>query len=356
MPLSVGIVGLPNVGKSTLFKALTKIAVDTSNYPFATIDPNVGVVPVPDARLDVLAKLEKSDRIVPTTVEFVDIAGLVRGANAGEGLGNKFLSHIREVDAIVEVVRAFADSNVSHVEGSVDPTRDVDTIATELALADLTVVEKRLSTLESAAKAGLTRDQEAERKFLQVLKAALAKGEPARTVTVDKDTQGFLKPLNLLTAKPLLFAVNVSEAELTNPPKLSLPGPQVALSVKLEAELSELSEAEAVEYLTETGLPPSKLPDLIQLAYQTLRLLTFITAGPMEARAWTVRAGAMAPEAAGVIHSDFEKTFIRAEVASYDDLVAAGSWAKSRDVGKLRMEGKDYVMQEGDVVHFHTAA
>lgn len=356
MPLSVGIVGLPNVGKSTLFKALTKIAVDTSNYPFATIDPNVGVVAVPDPRLDVLANLERSAKIVPTSIEFVDIAGLVRGANNGEGLGNQFLSRIREVDAIVEVVRAFTDPNVTHVDGSVDPARDADTIATELALADLTVVERRRETLRSAAKAGLTRDQETEAAFLGTVQTALAAGRPARSVPIPKGAAAFLRPLNLLTTKPILFALNVSETELKHPPSARFLGPSVGLSVKLEAELSELSDTEAAEYLSETGLPPSKLPDLTRLAYDTLGLITFLTAGPKDSHAWTVRRGALAPEAAGVIHSDFERTFIRAEVVSYEDLVRAGSWAKAREAGTLRIEGKDYAVQEGDVVHFHTAA
>lgn len=353
MPLSVGIVGLPNVGKSTLFAALTKIAVDTSNYPFATIDPNVGVVAVPDPRLDVLAKLESSARIVPTTIEFVDIAGLVRGAYRGEGLGNQFLSHIREVDAIVEVVRAFADPKVVHVDGAVDPKRDADTIATELALADLAVVERRLAALDAAAKAGLSREAEAERVFLGRVQSALSAGKPARSVATAKDSAAFLKPQNLLTAKPILYAVNVGENELAEEPKLSVGGPSVVLSAKLEAELAELAADEAAEYVKSSGLPESRLPELTRLAYTALDLLTFFTAGPKEARAWTVRRGTLAPQTAGVIHSDFERTFIRAEVVSYDDLVAAGSWAKAREAGKLRLEGRDYETQEGDVVHFH---
>jgi GTP-binding protein YchF len=356
MPLAVGIVGLPNVGKSTLFKALTKIAVDTSNYPFATIDPNVGVVAVPDPRLDVLAKLESAARIVPTTIEFVDIAGLVRGAYKGEGLGNQFLSHIREVDAIVEVVRAFADPNVVHVDGAVDPKRDADTIATELALADLAVVERRRAALDAAAKAGLSREAEAERRLLGSVVSTLSAGKPARSVAVAKGSAAFLKPLNLLTAKPILFAVNVGENELEKEPALSQDGPSVVLSAKLEAELAELSADEAAEYVKSAGLPKSRLPELTRLAYAALDLLTFFTAGPKEARAWTVRRGTLAPQTAGVIHSDFERTFIRAEVVSYDDLVAAGSWAKAREAGTLRLEGKDYETREGDVVHFHTSA
>lgn len=356
MPLHVGIVGLPNVGKSTLFSALTKIAVDTSNYPFATIDPNVGVVAVPDPRLEVLSRLEGSARIVPTTVEFVDVAGLVRGANRGEGLGNQFLSRIREVDAIVEVVRAFSDPNVSHVEGTVNPKRDADTIATELTLADLAVVEKRLEQLTAAAKAGLGHEQVQEQQLHTVLQRVLGQGKPASSVPITKDAAPWIRPLNLLTGKPLLFALNIAETELNQPAAVQLPGPTVVLSAKLEAELAELPEPDAEAYVRSAGLPESRLPALIRLAYDTLGLFTFFTAGPMESRAWTVRRGALAPQAAGVIHSDFERGFIRAEVVGYRDLVAAGSWAKAKEVGKLRLEGKDYEIREGDVVHFHTSA
>jgi small GTP-binding protein len=346
--IRVGIVGLPNVGKSTLFQALTKKQVDTSNYPFATIDPNVGVVPVPDERLEALAKVSVSEKIIPATVEFVDIAGLVKDAHKGEGLGNKFLANIREVDAIVHVVRTFTDSNVHHVSGKVDPASDQETIATELALSDLAAVSKRRETLERQKKSGLTKELTHQLELLQQLEAALGEGKAARTVTVSDDDRPFVRDLNLLTAKPMLVAANVDEAQAAAPP----PFGDIALSAKVEADVGELAPDEAAAYLKELGLTSSGLERLIRTSYDLLGLITYFTSGPMETRAWTIHRGTLAPQAAGVIHTDFEKGFIRAEIIGWKDLVAAGSEAKAKEQGLLRLEGKEYVMADGDVAHF----
>lgn len=353
MSLHIGIVGLPNVGKSTLFQALTKKKVDTSNYPFATIDPNVGVVAVPDDRLEALARVALSKEIIPTTVEFVDIAGLVKGAHQGEGLGNQFLSNIREVDAIVEVVRAFEDPNVIHVAGRIAPAEDVETINIELIFSDLAIISKRHESVSRQLKAGTTTDTELQLNALTKLKDALEAGKPARSVALTDNERIHVKDLNLLTAKPMLYVLNVGENQLNTPPTLNLDDQIVPLSVKIEAELSELPAADATTFLVDLGIPEPGLDRLIRAAYKTLNLLTFFTAGPKETRAWTARYGTKAPQAAGVIHSDFEKGFIRAEVINWKAYVDAGGEVHAKELGKVRLEGKDYVMQDGDVVHFH---
>ncbi|HEX7353447.1 MAG TPA: redox-regulated ATPase YchF [Mycobacteriales bacterium] len=354
MALSIGIVGLPNVGKSTLFNALTRASVLAANYPFATIEPNVGIVPVPDPRLAELGKLYDSARLVPATVEFVDIAGLVRGASEGQGLGNQFLAHIRETDAICQVVRAFDDPDVVHVDGRVDPVADIETINTELILADLQTLDARLPRLEKEAKGDKAKAPlyEAAARARAVLDAGTPlAGDP----TVDRAA---LRELFLLTAKPFLYVVNVDEDSIGDPAaaqKVSdfvAPADVVALCAKVEAELVDLPPDEAAELLASYGQERSGLEQLAAVGFHTLGLQTYLTAGPKEARAWTIKAGATAPEAAGVIHTDFQKGFIKAEVVSYDDLVGAGSVAAVRAAGKARIEGKDYVMRDGDVVEF----
>jgi GTP-binding protein YchF len=359
MSFQIGIVGLPNVGKSSLFQVLTKKQVDTSNYPFATIDPNVGVVAVPDERHDVLTKMESSAKTIPTTIEFVDIAGLVKGASQGEGLGNKFLANIREVDAIAEVVRAFDDPNVIHVAGKVDPQSDTATIDIELAMADLATVEKRVDTLSKQKKAGLNKLQAAELALVERLQAHLGDGQPVREFSLTDDEALMMKSLNLLTSKPLIYILNVSEDQVakTNPADYELPTDRtVIIAVKVEQELLGLAPPEAAEYLQSLGLQASGLDRLIQAAYRTLGLITFLTTGPDETRAWTIPAGTKAPQAAAVIHTDFEQHFIRVEVVSYPDLVAAGSWEATKAAGKLRIEGKEYIVQDGDVVFFRVNA
>ncbi len=359
MSFKIGIVGLPNVGKSSLFQILTKKQVDVANYPFATIDPNVGVVPVPDERLDILTRQEKSAKTIPTTVEFVDIAGLVKGAHQGEGLGNKFLATIREVDAIAEVIRAFDDPNVIHVAGKVDPKSDMATIDIELAMADLATVTKRLETLTKQKKAGLDKAAATELVIIEKLHAQLADGLPARTLALTDDEWAIIKSLNLLTAKPLLYILNASESQLTSlkPETFGLPVHQtIVIAIKVEQELADLPPDDAKSYLAELGLTASGLDRVIQLAYQTLGLITFLTTGADETRAWTVPTGTKAPQAAGVIHTDFEQQFIRMEAVSYPDLAAAGSWEAAKTAGKLRIEGKEYVIKDGDVVFFRVSA
>ena len=353
MALSIGIVGLPNVGKSTLFTAMTNKGGLAANYPFATIEPNVGMVPVPDARLDALAEIDHPAKIVPATVEFVDIAGLVEGASQGEGLGNQFLANIRETDAIAEVVRFFKDPDVTHVTGKVDPQSDVDTIKTELILADIATIEKALPRLEKEAK----RDKanvaklEAARKVL----AGLNEGHRARTLGLSEEEQDALYELHLLTMKPMLYIANVDEGDAgADLPQIDGCTP-MPISAKVEADIAELAEmdpAEAKEYLEALGLPESGLARLIREAYALLGLQSFFTSGETESRAWTVPVGAKAPQAAGVIHSDFERGFIKAETASFEDYVANGGEKGCRETGKLRQEGKDYVVQDGDVMHF----
>ncbi|WP_251212118.1 redox-regulated ATPase YchF [Adlercreutzia murintestinalis] len=350
MSLSIGIVGLPNVGKSTLFTALTNKGGLAANYPFATIEPNVGMVPVPDARLDELAKIDNPVKVVPATVEFVDIAGLVAGASQGEGLGNQFLANIRETDAICEVVRFFSDPDVVHVAGKVDALSDVETIKTELILADIATVEKALPRLEKEAKRdkAAVAQLEAAKKVL----AGLNEGHRARTLDLTEDEQEALYGLHLLTMKPMLYIANVDEDQLDAPlPQIDGLTP-VPISAKVEADLAELDAAEAAEYLEAMGLSESGLARLVREAYALLGLQSFFTSGETESRAWTVPIGAKAPQAAGVIHSDFERGFIKAETASFEDYVANGGEKGCRETGKLRQEGKDYVVQDGDVMHF----
>jgi ribosome-binding ATPase len=351
--LTIGIVGLPNAGKSTLFNALTRNDVLAANYPFATIEPNVGVVGVRDPRLEVLGKLFGSARLVPASVQFVDIAGIVRGASEGEGLGNKFLSHIRESDAICQVTRVFRDPDVTHVEGQVDPSSDITTIQTEMILADLQTVEKAVPRLEKEARGRkelapvLAAAKEAQ--------AALEAGTPIIATAIDRS---LIRELTLLTAKPYLYVFNCDADELSDEGlkddmrKLVAPAEAIFLDAKFEAELVELEEDEAREMLGELGIDEPGLDVLARVGFDTLGLQTYLTAGPKESRAWTIRKGATAPEAAGVIHTDFQRGFIKAEVVSFDDLVAAGSMATARSAGKVRMEGKDYVMADGDVVEF----
>lgn len=357
MALSIGIVGLPNVGKSTLFNALTENDVLAANYPFATIDANVGVVPVPDPRLSELAALYASERVVPATVTFVDIAGLVRGASEGEGLGNRFLAAIRETDAVCEVVRAFEDDDVVHVEGEVDPGSDIETVNTELVLADLQTVENRLAKLAREA-----RMRPALAPVLAAVEQARAILDGGRTISaaaaVGDVDPGPLADLHLLTAKPFIYVFNVAEHQLGDEglrarlAELVAPAESVAMSAQIEAELAGMPPEEAAELLASYGQEQSGLESLVRVGFRTLGLHTFLTAGPKEARAWTIPVGATAPEAAGTIHTDFQRGFVKAEVVSYDDLLAAGSLPAARAAGKARIEGKDYVMADGDVVEF----
>lgn len=360
--LEVGIVGLPNVGKSTLFNAITKAGAEAANYPFCTIEPNVGVVEVPDKRIQVLTDMYKPKKTIPAVMRFVDIAGLVAGASKGEGLGNKFLSHIRETDAIAEVVRCFEDSNITHVDGSIDPIRDIETINTELCLADLESAQKRADRIAKVAQCG-DKDAKVEYAVLKKVLACLENGAPARKAGLTKDELPQVKELNLLTLKPIIYIANVAEDEAGNPdanPNVkrveeyaAKEGAQVvAVSAKIEAEIAELPDDEAEVFLEELGLPESGLDKLIKASYSLLGLINFFTAGSDEVRAWTIVNGTKAQKAAGKIHTDIERGFIRAEIVSYDDLIACGSEQTAKEKGLVRLEGKDYVMQDGDVTYF----
>ncbi len=359
MTLHCGIVGLPNVGKSTLFNALTKAAIAAENYPFCTIDPNVGVVPVPDPRLDALAEIVKPERVVPTTIEFVDIAGLVAGASKGEGLGNQFLAHIRETDAIAHVVRCFEDEDVVHVAGKVDPISDIEIINTELTLADLATADKALVRVSKSAKSG-NKDELAKKQIIEKLLEHLDSGQPARTAPMEDEAKALIRDLHLLTMKPTMYIANVREDGFQNNSYLDAVvafaknenAVVVPVCAAFEAEIAQLDDDEKGEFLKEMGLDEPGLNRVIRAAYQLLNLATYFTAGVKEVRAWTIPVGATAPRAAGVIHTDFERGFIRAEVIAYDDFIAYRGEQGAKDAGKWRLEGKDYVMHDGDVVHF----
>lgn len=362
MSLTAGIVGLPNVGKSTLFNAITKKNILAANYPFATIDPNVGVVTVPDKRMEFLENLYIPERTIPTTFEFTDIAGLVKGASLGEGLGNKFLSHIREVDAIVEVVRCFEDGNIIHVEGGVDPIRDIEIINVELMLSDLEIVDNRLNKIGKKAAMSKDKDTQKEVALLTKIKECLEQNKAVRSLEFDEEEQKIIKPFNLLTGKPIIYMANINEDELGSEDNeyvkqvreyASNEGAEViTVSAKMESELSELNDEDKIEFLKELGIEESGLDQLIKATYSLLGLATYFTAGSDECKAWTFRRGMKAPECAGIIHSDFERGFIRAEVMSYEDLEKHGSEKAVREAGRMRLEGKEYIMQDGDICHF----
>lgn len=363
MALTAGIVGLPNVGKSTLFNAITKAGAEMANYPFATIEPNVGMVEVPDARLDRIQELIPADKVVPTTFEFTDIAGIVKGASQGEGLGNKFLENIRQVNAIVHVVRAFDDNEITHVNGVINPLDDIDTINTELVLADLESIEKRYDRVSKMAKSAKDKDAMAEFKVLERLKPVLEDGKPARSLEWDEEEQKIIHNLFLLTSKPTLYVANVSEDDMADPESSkyfqqikefadSEGADVIGISARAEEEIAEMDDEDKAEFMELQGLEEPGLNRLIRAAYHLLDLRTFFTAGGKETRAWTFRAGAKAPQAAGVIHSDFERGFIRAETVSFDDLDQYETMKAVREAGRLRSEGKEYVVQDGDIIEF----
>jgi len=361
MSLTAGIVGLPNVGKSTLFNAITKKNILAANYPFATIDPNVGVVTVPDKRVEVLENMYVPDRTIPTTYEFTDIAGLVKGASTGEGLGNKFLSHIRQVDAVVEVVRCFDDENIIHVDGNVDPIRDIEVINVELVLSDLEIVMTRINKIGKKAMTTKDKNDLKEIELLNRIKESLEQNIPVRKLGLDEEEKKIISSFNLITLKPIIYALNVNEEDINDGnsyTKLvedyakSEGSETVTLCAKLESELSELNDDEKELFLSDLGIKESGLDALIHSTYKLLGLATFFTVGSDEVKAWTFRKGMKAPECAGIIHSDFERGFIKAEVMSYDDLINAGSELKVRENGRARIEGKEYIMQDGDICHF----
>ncbi|GAY71992.1 redox-regulated ATPase YchF [Lentilactobacillus kosonis] len=362
MSLTAGIVGLPNVGKSTLFNAITKAGAEMANYPFATIDPNVGMVEVPDARLDRIQELIPADKVVPTTFEFTDIAGIVKGASKGEGLGNKFLENIRQVDAIVHVVRAFDDDNITHVSGKIDPLDDIDTINLELGMSDLDAVDKRLAKVQRAAK-GSDKEAKAELAVLEKIKPVLEAGKSVRTIEFDEEEEKIVKGLFLLTSKPILYVANIAEDDMADPENskyfkqikdfaASEGAEAIAVAAEAEEEIAELDDADKADFLAAEGVEEPGLNRLIRASYKLLGLETFFTAGGKETKAWTFKTGTKAPQAAGIIHSDFERGFIRAEVMAFDDLDKYETQAAVKEAGRLRLEGKEYVMQDGDIVEF----
>lgn len=362
MSLTAGIVGLPNVGKSTLFNAITKQEILAANYPFATIEPNVGTVIVPDKRMLVLENIYQPDRVIPTTFEFTDIAGLVKGASSGEGLGNKFLSHIREVDAIVEVVRCFEDSNIIHVDGEVDPIRDIEVINVELIMSDLEIIDNRINKIGKKAMTSKNKDDILEVELLNRIKSNLEASVPVRKLQFSEEELKLIRSFNLITLKPIIYVANVNEVDISTDGNRYVEKVReyaknensevVMICAKIESELAELEEEEKNEFLSELGIVESGLSQLIKSTYLLLGLATYFTVGSDEVKAWTFRSGMKAPECAGIIHTDFEKGFIRAEVMSYDDLINCGNELKVREAGKMRLEGKEYIMQDGDICHF----